>query len=960
MQTRLKRTGFALLGAAWLMVPHVNGAVTNAVPWSDSFESYSNGMAITGTNGWSGAGVVTTSLSVTDPLTNYPVSGRAYPLSSATHTGVLQVTSLVSNNTESVSNGVVQVDFMAMPDWMTVQPVGDPSVKFSLCVSTNGKLTLWHRDTGVIPASNCWTELTASPVIASNAWARFTILQDLSNKLFQVRVNESAPISDAKGWTAGGAAANGSWFYMVQTNPAMAGVVAAGALAYVDDVVVNKRILSWSRTGFSESVTNNGGIDNSAPLTIGLNLDTFSGSIGDNLVSDGRVVVGGLPANLVAVAQLTSPTNLSVTLTGTAALHEAVNSTSLTFTFAGQAFSLGNAGDVGGSQTNIALTFLDTPVLAYSTNAFHEAAANDGSIDNGTPLLVTLAHGTFSGALNDDFGAAPAKLQVQHLPAGLTLEALRISSTQLQVRLLGQATASQVSDGIANLTLTFLDDAFNTVPASSVFNPSAVFSIGFDNSPVLTYGVTVFTETTPNNGALNGTTLSLTNKAFNANEGDDLVAGGKVTVTHLPAGLGLTLVRGATAQEAVLAFTGAATDHAVANNIGNLTITFLDSAFVGGNAAAVVNRALSNLQISFTDPRSLAYSANGFIELSAGLIDNRAPLTITLSGDTLTGLTGDDFVAGGKVAVANLPAGLTARVTKSSATQLSVALDGTALAHASGDSVAAVSITFQNAAFAAGNAVYVGNYEKTGMTVTFYNDTGFFNVVPYVEPFEAYTPGQLLAGTNGWSALYHADACMVTNDATITSNLLSYQKSHYLLPATGSHTQVLYVSDYIENAISSEGSKRVILDFMTFPVPLQSPPVGDANMQFSFYISTNCQLVVWHHDMTGAPVNQWLTLTGASLIDTSKWVRFTVTQDYTNNMFQIQVNEGAPISDAAGWSLPAGGTQPGPWFHMVQTNGVMAAFCMSGVGDGLLDDVTVKLQLPGSFGQGLGSIFTFR
>jgi hypothetical protein len=46
-------------------------------------------------------------------------------------------------------------------------------------------------------------------------------------------------------------------------------------------------------------------------------------------------------------------------------------------------------------------------------------------------------------------------------------------------------------------------------------------------------------------------------------------------------------------------------------------------------------------------------------------------------------------------------------------------------------------------------------------------------------------------------------------------------------------------------------------------------------------------------------------------------------------MFQMRVNEGALISDPAGWSQPSGGARPGSWLHMVKTNGIMSAFGIS-------------------------------
>jgi hypothetical protein len=58
----------------------------------------------------------------------------------------------------------------------------------------------------------------------------------------------------------------------------------------------------------------------------------------------------------------------------------------------------------------------------------------------------------------------------------------------------------------------------------------------------------------------------------------------------------------------------------------------------------------------------------------------------------------------------------------------------------------------------------------------------------------------------------------------------------------------------------------------------------------------------------------------------------------------------------------AGGTQPGPWFHMVQTNASMSRLRIIAPSDAAqdshLDDLTVRTNAP-PFWQYRGSVFTF-
>jgi uncharacterized delta-60 repeat protein len=118
---------------------------------------------------------------------------------------------------------------------------------------------------------------------------------------------------------------------------------------------------------------------------------------------------------------------------------------------------------------------------------------------------------------------------------------------------------------------------------------------------------------------------------------------------------------------------------------------------------------------------ALSYSSAEFFEAAVndGTINNSSPVTITLSGDIFSGNTNDDFVAGGKVSVSNLPSGLTAVVTRTSATTLQVTLTGNAAAHALENSVSNLTFTFQNSAFVGGNASSVVNYTKNDLQVSF-------------------------------------------------------------------------------------------------------------------------------------------------------------------------------------------------------------------------------------------------
>ena len=73
------------------------------------------------------------------------------------------------------------------------------------------------------------------------------------------------------------------------------------------------------------------------------------------------------------------------------------------------------------------------------------------------------------------------------------------------------------------------------------------------------------------------------------------------TLTNKPTGLTavMEIDNTNTAEDAVLTFTGNATNHEDVNDVSNLTITFLDDAFLGGNASDVINYEYTEGEIDF-------------------------------------------------------------------------------------------------------------------------------------------------------------------------------------------------------------------------------------------------------------------------------------------------------------------------------------------------------------------------
>ncbi len=494
--------------------------------------------------------------------------------------------------------------------------------------------------------------------------------------------------------------------------------------SFRNDIAIDYRdavVLSYNTTTLTESVANVGAIGNTFVIT--LSGDTLTGINGDDFIAAGKVNISNLPAGLSATLTRNSSTQLTLATTGNATNHAHANDVSnLTLTFLNTSLTLGNALYASNyNRTNLVVDFVDPYLISYSTTTFTELGTNVGAISN--TFTVTLIGTTWTGVNTDDF-VVDGKLTVSNLPAGLTAVATRDSSTIVTVSLTGTATNHANVNDVSNLTFTFNDNAFTSGEADGVTSASRNnLAIDFIDvvSPVIAYDTTTFIETEPNDGAFTGRAIIMTlyNDTFTGANGSNMITASKVTVTNVPAGLTAVVTKDSNTQ-ATLTFTGNATNHAAANNIANLTITYADSAFSITPAAGVTGGTKNDLAISFLDPHTLTYSASTFSEALAdtGSIGNT--LTISVGGTTFTGANNDNFVAASKVTFSNVPAGLTGTATRVSATAVEIGLTGNATTHYNANDIANLTVTFANSAFTSGNASLITNYNKNNIVVDYF------------------------------------------------------------------------------------------------------------------------------------------------------------------------------------------------------------------------------------------------
>lgn len=113
--------------------------------------------------------------------------------------------------------------------------------------------------------------------------------------------------------------------------------------------------------------------------------------------------------------------------------------------------------------------------------------------------------------------------------------------------------------------------------------------------------------------------------------------------------------------------------------------------------------------------KSIGYSATTFDEAVANDGSITGTITLTLVGDTFTGTNGDDWSS----VVSNVPAGLTAALTRTSDTTATLTLSGNSSSHANTDDISNMTVTFGDGYFSGGSAVAVSNSTKSDLAVDF-------------------------------------------------------------------------------------------------------------------------------------------------------------------------------------------------------------------------------------------------
>ncbi len=168
----------------------------------------------------------------------------------------------------------------------------------------------------------------------------------------------------------------------------------------------------------------------------------------------------------------------------------------------------------------------------------------------------------------------------------------------------------------------------------------------------LVYSAATFHESAVNSGAIdNGTPISITinGETFAGSNGENFVASGKILVSNLPSGLTAMITR-ISSIEVQASLNGAASVHANADDIANLTFAFQNSAFTGGNAAAILNSTRDNLAINFNNP-TVVLATTDSLASEPGKPQGNGVFTVSRDSTTGGALTVNYTVSGASTAV---------------------------------------------------------------------------------------------------------------------------------------------------------------------------------------------------------------------------------------------------------------------------------------------------------------------
>jgi sugar lactone lactonase YvrE len=309
------------------------------------------------------------------------------------------------------------------------------------------------------------------------------------------------------------------------------------------------------------------------------------------------------------------------------------------------------------------------------------------------------------------------------------------------------------------------------------------------------YTGTTFPEAAANDGSIT-TTQDVTLSGEMWLPAGAFTAGTDFTAAGVPAGLTLA-VNTVSTTVARISFTGNAAAHAALNSTA-VTLNFANAALASANAGGVTGLNPAVLNVNFTNPPTAAYSGTTFPEVTANDGSITQTRTITLTGETWnTGITnGTNFTAGTHFTAANVPAGLTIQIQKTSANVAMVGFTGNATAHTNANDVANVQITWLAAATQNVLPANITGLNGVNLTLDF-NDPG----------------GVTWSGTTFTEAAANNGSIPATRTVSLTPDTWNTAIANGSPLTVGTHYTVANVPAGLTMAITKNSISQVTISF---------------------------------------------------------------------------------------------------------------------------------------------------
>ncbi|MEQ9425762.1 MAG: beta-propeller fold lactonase family protein [Cyclobacteriaceae bacterium] len=484
---------------------------------------------------------------------------------------------------------------------------------------------------------------------------------------------------------------------------------------------------------YAETTVDDGSIDNSSPLIITVEGDTFQDVDADDILDVGsEVTIGNVPAGLTPVMTLSNnDKTVTLTFTGNAINHQNVHSISdLALVFEDAAFVSNDASTItgtaaGGTHTSqIGMVFTGFQRLSYhGPNSYNISSAqfieSFTATNDGRPYSLAFNNAGTKYYVSSLFDKAISEYDVS-TPYDI--------STSIFVGNLGMSSESLYGDMSFNNNGTKLFILESSAPEVLEFNLPVPYDVSFasfvDSFPVdrdeLPFGMAfnnMGSKLYVAGNVLNGMSEYSLSTAYDASTGsyeDEFIStesqqfvsvefnndGNKLYAIGLPEGsifeydlsVAYDVSTGSYVDEFSLLSEDTSPTDITFNNDGT-------KLFVVGFASNTLNEYhidVGDYNEAVTDD---------------GSIDGASPLVITLEGDTFQDTDTDNVLdVGTEVTIGNVPAGLTPVMTLSNDDQtVTLTFTGSATDHLSFHSLSDLTFEFDDAAFVGNDASIITN-----------------------------------------------------------------------------------------------------------------------------------------------------------------------------------------------------------------------------------------------------------